>query len=171
MGKTVQNIKGLCLITFVEPLKKFRDEFIKIEMSLAKREELAANWRITYNRIQKLQEKKDRIASHIAKLETESRAAESQAKELKEFHCDLVVTLRALIDRRIRVIRPCVHALMMIQLDYYGNMTKMFTNLMDMQNLSDSPNSNLRSEKNCKDKITNEMTRIKELAIIKTFKF
>lgn len=161
-------MKGLYATTFTDPLKKFRDEFFRVEANLAKREDLVANWRLAYNRVQKSQEKRDRIASHIAKLEIEIRAADAIGKELLEFHNDLIVTFRGMIERRITMIRPCVHALMMIQLDYYGNMTKMFTHLMSVQNISDSPNSNLRSEKICKDKITAEMSRIKDLDIIKT---
>lgn len=157
----------LCQKTFIEPLKKLRDEFILIAAAIAKREELVTAWKYSYNRVKKLQEKKDRTASHIAKLERERRAEEAAAKDLKTVHAQLLVELPLFLDKRLEYIKPSVHALIMIQLDYYGNTTQLFTHLMPVPNASGSPSSAMIPEHEYQQAVSNQMNRIRALTIVK----
>ncbi|XP_053986996.1 bridging integrator 3-like [Hylaeus volcanicus] len=167
IGKTVQEMAVLCQKTFIEPLKKLRDEFALIAAAIAKREELVAAWRNYYNRVRKLQEKKDRTASHIAKLERERRAEEAAAKDLKTVHAQLLVELPTFLDKRLEYIKPSIHALIMVQLDYYGSTTKLFTHLMPIPNALGSPSSAMVPEDEYQQTVANQMNRIRALTIVK----
>lgn len=166
VGKTVQDMAALCHKTFIEPLKKLRDEFALIAAAIAKREDLVTAWKYSYNRVKKLQEKKDRTAGHIAKLERERRAEEAAAKELKTIHAQLLIELPMFLDKRLEYIKPSVHALIMIQLDYYGNTTRLFTHLMPIHDSSQSPSAVLQEE-TYQQMINNQISRIKGLTIVK----
>ncbi|XP_043598264.1 bridging integrator 3-like [Bombus pyrosoma] len=167
IGKTVQEMAALCQKTFIEPLKKLRDEFILIAAAIAKREELVTTWKYSYNRVKKLQEKKDRTAGHIAKLERERRAEEAAAKDLKTVHAQLLVELPMFLDKRLEYIKPSIHAIIMIQLDYYGSATHLFTHLMPVPNTSGSPSSAMVPEDEYQQAVTNQMNRIRALTIVK----
>ncbi|XP_012139373.1 bridging integrator 3 homolog [Megachile rotundata] len=167
IGKTVQDMAALCQKTFIEPLKKLRDEFVLIAAAIAKREELVTTWKYSYNRVKKLQEKKDRTASHIAKLERERRTEEAAAKDLKTVHAQLLIELPLFLEKRLEYIKPSVHALIMIQLDYYGNTTRLFTHLMPVPNASESPSSAMIPEDEYQRAMSNHMNRIRALTIVK----
>lgn len=167
VGKTVQEMAALCQKTFIEPLKKLRNEFIFIAAAISKREELVDTWKYSYNRVKKLQEKKDRTANHIAKLERERRAEEAAAKELKTVHAQLLVDLPTFLDKRLEYIKPSVHALIMIQLDYYGSTTQLFTEIMPIKNFSGSPSSAMIPEEEHQQAVASQMNRIRALTIVK----
>ncbi|KAK2577512.1 hypothetical protein KPH14_003607 [Odynerus spinipes] len=166
VGKTVQVMAALCHKTFIEPLKKLRDEFALIAAAIAKREELVTTWKCSYNRVKKLQEKKDRTASHIAKLERERRAEEAAAKELKTIHAQLLLELPMFLDKRLEYIKPSVHALITIQLDYYGSTTRLFTHLMPVHDPFESPNAAVPEEE-YQQIVNNQIGRIRGLTIVK----
>ncbi|XP_011303018.1 uncharacterized protein [Fopius arisanus] len=167
VGKTVQDFSVLIGKTFIEPLKKLRDEFALVADALVKREELVGIWKGWYTRIKKFQEKKDRTASHIAKLERERRSEEIAARELKLIHSRLLIELPWFLEKRLEYIKPSVHALILNQLDYYGNTTKLFTQLMPVYNPSHSPSSAVISDEEYYGKINKEMLRIRGLTIVK----
>lgn len=167
IGKTVQEMAVLCQRTFIEPLKKLRDEFILIAAAIAKREELVAAWKYSYSRVKKLQEKKDRTASHIAKLERERRAEEAAAKDLKTVHTQLLAELPMFLDKRLEYIKPSIHALTMIQLDYYGSSAHLFTHLMPLPNASGSPSSAMIPEDEYQQAVANQVNKIRALTIVK----
>lgn len=158
VGKTVQDVNLLSQKTFIEPLKKLRDEFALIAEALAKREEIVNTWRTAHNRLKKLQEKKDKTASHVVKLEREKRAEETAAKELKSIHSRLLVELPWFLEKRLDYIKPSINALIMIQLDYYGNTMKLFNQLMPLGNYTSDDEDALVNE---------QFTRIKSLTIVK----
>ncbi|KAH0556534.1 bridging integrator 3-like isoform X1 [Cotesia glomerata] len=158
VGKTVQDVNLLSHKTFIEPLKKLRDEFALIAEALAKREEIVNTWRTAHNRLKKLQEKKDKTASHVVKLEREKRAEEAAAKELKSIHSRLLVELPWFLEKRLDYIKPSINALIMIQLDYYGNTMKLFNQLMPLGNYTSDDEDALVNE---------QFTRIKSLTIVK----
>lgn len=167
VGKTVQELTLLLQKTFIEPLKKLLDEFVLIAAAVARREELVVAWRTSHNRVKKLQEKKDRSASHVAKLEREKRAEESAGKELRAMHTRLLVELPWFLDKRLEYIKPSVHALIMIQMDYYGNTTTLFTQLMPVQGSSDSPSRAIMPEEEFQALVNGQINRIKSLTIVK----
>lgn len=167
VGKTIQNMTLLLQKTFVEPLKKLRDEFALVADALTKREELVNVWRYSHNRVQKLQEKKDRTANHIAKLEREKRAEEAAGKELKAIHSRLLLELPWFLDKRLEYLKPSLHALIMVQLDYYGNTTKLFTQLMPVNRSTSSPRSAELPDDEYNAQINEQIYRIKALTIVK----
>lgn len=167
MGKNVQEISNLCHKTFIEPLKKFRNEFITIAAAITKREDLVTTWKYVYNRMKKLQEKKDRTASHIAKLERERRAEEVAAKELKTIHAQLLTELPMFLGKRLEYINPSIHAMIMIQLNYYGHATQLYTQLMPIQYSSEFTSSTIVPEEEHQRIINTELNRLRALTIVK----
>ena len=167
VGKTVQDTVALCHKTFIEPLKKLREEFGYIRDALLKREELVNNWKLAYNSVKKYQEKREKTATLHVKLERERKAEETASKELKIYHSRLLAELPMFLEKRIEYLKPTVHALIAIQLDYYGNSTKMFTQLMPVPNASESPSSAMLSDEEYHQTINSHFNRIKNLTIIK----
>lgn len=167
VGKTVQEMEALYQKTFIEPLKKLREQFALIETALVKREELVATWRTTYNRMKKLDEKKDRTASHIAKVEREHRAEEAAGKALKIVHAQLLVELPAFLEKRLEYIKPCVHALIMIQLEYCATAARLFTQLVPNQTVSGTQSSGVMPEDEYQQTLNKQINRIKSLTIVK----
>ncbi|KAF7993238.1 hypothetical protein HCN44_006298 [Aphidius gifuensis] len=160
VGKAVQEMVNLTQKTFLEPLKKLRDKFSLVAEALVKREELLTVWKTSYNRLKKLQEKKDKTANHVAKLEREKRAEDIAAKELKAVHLKLLSDFPWFLEKRLEYVKPSVHALIMIQLDYYGNTTKLFTQLMPAFDNSSSPASFAISDEDYNAKIQKQYYNI-----------
>jgi len=161
-------MSSLCHKMFVEPLKKFRNEFAAIAIAVMKREDLVTTWKYSYNRVKKLQEKKDRTASHIAKLERERRTEEVAAKELKTVHAQLLTELPAFLEKRLDYINPSIHAVIMIQLNYYGHAMQLYTQLMPTQYSFESASNNTTvPEDEYQQTITTELNRLKALTIVK----
>ncbi|XP_015607255.1 bridging integrator 3 [Cephus cinctus] len=167
VGKNVQEMTALCQKTFLEPLKKLRDEFVYIAAAVAKREELVTIWKTAYQRMKRLEMKKERTGTHIAKLERERRTEEAAAKDLRTVHAQLLSELPAFLDKRLEYIKPSVHALIMIQLNYYGNTTRLFTQLMPVENSRVSPGSATMSDTEFDKIISTELSRIRDLTIVK----
>ncbi|XP_011148157.1 bridging integrator 3 homolog isoform X2 [Harpegnathos saltator] len=166
VGKKIQDVTNLCHKTFIEPLKKLRNEFVTIAAAITKREDLVATWKYSYNRVKKLQEKKDRTASHIAKLEKERRIEETAAKDLKTIHTQLLTELPVFLERRVEYINPCIHAVIMIQLNYYGCVTQLYTQLMPMQYLELTSNI-IVSEEEYQCIVKTELNKLRALTIVK----
>lgn len=164
----IQNAESLYQTTFIEPLKAFREFFAQAEESLKKREELVEKWKALHIQVQNLQGKKYKLASHTVKLELDSRSEEISAQELKAYHAELIQLLDSVIKNRLQGIRPCVHALIMNQLDYYGNITSSrhaFGQTTTHNEEKKPTASQLESE--FKNNITTELNRIKGLTIVK----
>ncbi|XP_058794063.1 bridging integrator 3 homolog [Phymastichus coffea] len=167
VGRTVADRISHCNKTFIEPLKKLRDEFIYIKEALTKREELVINWRVAYTNLKKYQEKREKTATHIVKLERERKSEEQASKELKIYHSRLLTELPMFLEKRLEYLKPTVHALIAIQLEYYGNSTKMFTQLMPVPNASESPTSAMVSDEEYNHTINSYFNKIRNLTIIK----
>lgn len=167
VGKNIQEMTSLCHKTFIEPLKKLRNQFAAIAAAIAKREELVATWKYSYNRVKKLQEKKDRTASHIAKLERERRTEETAAKDLKTIHAQLLTELPTFLEKRLEYINPSIYAMITIQLNYYGRATQLYTQLMPTQHSSEFLSSIIASEEEYQETINAQLNRLKALTIVK----
>lgn len=157
--------------TFIEPLKKMREEFVYISELLNKREELVQVWKSAYNTYKKIQEKKEKnwgiTGSQTVKLEKERKIAENTAQELKVHHAQLIKELPVFLEKRLEYLKPTVQALITVQLDYYGDSTKMFTQLMPIYNTAESPTSATISEEEYNQTINSYLNRIRSLTIIK----
>lgn len=165
IGKTVQDLTILLSRTFIEPLKKLLHEFSMIAEAIKRREDLVNVWKYSYERVKKLQEKRDKSASHVAKLEREKRAEEIAAKELRTLHSRLLVTLPWFLHKRLEYMKPSVHALIMIQLDYYGQATGLFTTFMSAND--DSRVGTNMNEENFQSLLNAQINRIRSLTIVK----
>ena len=71
------------------------------------------------------------------------------------------------LDKRLEYIKPSIHALIMIQLDYYGSTTHLFTHLMPIPNASESPSSAMIPENEYQQAMANQINRIRGLTIVK----
>ncbi|XP_014467613.1 PREDICTED: uncharacterized protein LOC106740758 isoform X2 [Dinoponera quadriceps] len=169
VGKNIQETTNLCHKTFIEPLKKLRNEFVTIAAAITKREDLVTTWKYLYNRVKKLQEKKDRTASHIAKLERERRMEEVAAKDLKIIHTQLLMDLPVFLEKRLEYINPCIHAVIMVQLNYYGYVTQLYTQLMPIQYSEFSSSSSVTPvpEEEYQRAVKIELNRLRALTIVK----
>lgn len=163
----MEDTVAYCHKTFIEPLKKLRDEFIYIKDALAKREELVNNWRTAYTNLKKYQEKREKTATHHVKLERERKSEEQASRDLKIYHSRLLNELPMFLEKRLEYLKPTIHALIAIQLEYYGNSTKMFTQLMPVPNASESPASSMVSDEEYHHTINSHFNKIKNLTIIK----
>lgn len=141
-------------------------EFIFIRDALSKREELVNNWRTAYTNYKKYHEKREKTASHHVKLERERKLEDHASKELKIYHARLITELPIFLEKRLEYLKPSVQALIAIQLEYYGNSTKMFTQLMPVSN-TESPTSPMVSEEEYEQTINTEFNKIKNLTIVK----
>ncbi|XP_032689404.1 uncharacterized protein LOC116852819 isoform X2 [Odontomachus brunneus] len=168
VGRNIQEMTSLCHKTFIDPLKKLRNEFVTIAAAITKREDLVTSWKYSYNRVKKLQEKKDRTANHIAKLERERRVEKAAAKDLKTIHTQLLMELPVFLEKRLEYINPCIHAVIIIQLNYYGCATQLYTQLMPMQ-YSELISSVTLSEEEYQRVVKSELNRLKALTIVKDF--
>lgn len=166
VGKNIQEMTSLCHKTFIEPLKKLRNEFVTIAAAITKREDLVATWKCSYNRVKKLHERKDKTANHIAKLERERRAEEAAAKDLKTIHTQLLTELPVFLEKRLEYINPCIHAVIMIQLNYYGCATQLYTQLMPMQYSEFTPSITVPEEQ-YQQIVRTELNRLRALTIVK----
>lgn len=157
--------------TFIEPLKKLREEFAIIAAELVKREELVTMWKESYFRLRKTQEKRDKTASYVARLEKDKDLEESAGKKLKAFHSELQMELKVFLVKRLDYIKPSVHALIMIQLDHYGSMTNAFkqpNSIFTNSNSSDSMSTTSKiSDDDYQQSIIAQVNRIKALTIVK----
>lgn len=144
-----------------------REEFVFIRDALIKREELVYNWKIAHTTLKKYQEKREKTASHHVKLERERKSEEQASKELKIYHSRLISELPMFLEKRLEYLKPTLHALIAIQLDYYGNSTKMFTQLMPVPNASESPTSAMLSEEVYNQTLNSHFNKIRNLTIIK----
>ncbi|KAJ8681573.1 hypothetical protein QAD02_017365 [Eretmocerus hayati] len=167
VGKTMQDTVALFQRTFIEPLKKLREEFIYIRDALLRREDLVNIWKTAHGNLKKYQEKREKTASHHVKLERERKAEDAASKELKIYHAKLLAELPMFLEKRLEYLKPTVHALIAIQLDFYGNSTKMFTQLMPVPNSSESPTSAMVPEDEYNQIINKHFNQIKNLTIIK----
>lgn len=166
VGRNIQEVTNLCHKTFIEPLKKLRNEFVTIATAITKREDLVTTWKYSYNRVRKLQDKKDKTANHIAKLERERRVEEAAAKDLKTIHTQLLTELPVFLEKRLEYISPCIHAIIMIQLNYYGCATQLYTQLMPMQH-SEYIQSMTVSEEEYHQAVKSEIEKLRALTIVK----
>lgn len=171
VGKSVQKMIPLFKETFIEPLKKLREEFAIIAAELVKREELVTMWKESYFRLRKTQEKRDKTASYVARLEKDKDLEESAGKKLKAFHSELQMELKVFLVKRLDYIKPSVHALIMIQLDHYGSMTNAFkqpNSIFTNSNSSDSMSTTSKiSDDDYQQSIIAQVNRIKALTIVK----
>ncbi|XP_066597920.1 bridging integrator 3 homolog [Prorops nasuta] len=166
-GKNIQEMETLCKETFIEPLRRLRGQFELVQSALMKREELVNVWKASHVRLKKLEEKKDRMASTIAKLEKEKRAEETAGKELKALHTQLLKELPLFLEKRLEYIKPSVHALIMIELEYYGQSTQLFAQLMPTNTLK-SPTNVVLSDEEYEHELQNQLSKIKSLTIVKS---
>ncbi|XP_043280558.1 bridging integrator 3 homolog [Venturia canescens] len=177
IGRTVHDLTPLLSETFVEPLKKLLSKFVIVAEAIERRETLVHAWEYSYERVKKLQDKQDKSASHVAKLERERRSEERAAKELRDVHSRLLVELPWFLQKRLDYIKPSIHALIMIQLNYYGHAMELYTSLMPANENSDalssggtrnsSPGSTNMNEEHFQSSVTSQINRIRSLTIVK----
>lgn len=121
---------------------------------------------MAYTNFKKYQEKKEKTASHYVKLEKERKLEEQASKDLKIHHARLISELPVFLEKRLEYLNPTVNALIAIQLEYYGNSTKLFTQLMPVSG-SETSTSSMISEEEYDEKINSEFSKIKNLTIVK----
>uniref|UniRef100_A0ABD2W3R9 BAR domain-containing protein n=1 Tax=Trichogramma kaykai TaxID=54128 RepID=A0ABD2W3R9_9HYME len=166
IGKTVEEAVIFYQKSFLEPLKKLREHFAYIRDALNKREDLVSTWKTAHTNFKKYNDRREKKASDHVKLNKEKIAEEQAGKELKAYHAHLLTELPIFLEKRLEYMKPTLHAFIATQLEYYGNSTRLFTQLMPEKNESGSPNSSM-SEEDYQREIDTNFKRIKELTIVK----
>ncbi|XP_034255746.1 bridging integrator 3-like [Thrips palmi] len=116
--------------TFLEPLKKFGDEFCGLANTLHAHERLIQEWKNIAARVKKLEERGDKMPNTIVKLEREKQNLAAAIKEISTSHKKIMEEFPVFYDKRIDYIQPTLQALVRAQVDYHGNTTRCFTFLV-----------------------------------------
>lgn len=116
--------------TFLEPLKKFGDEFYGVASALHTHERLVQEWKNIAARVKKLEERGDKMPNTIVKLEREKQNLAAASEEISASHKKIMEEFPVFYHKRIDYIQPSLQALVRAQVDYHGNTTRCFTILV-----------------------------------------
>ncbi|KAJ1525175.1 hypothetical protein ONE63_010008 [Megalurothrips usitatus] len=116
--------------TFLEPLKKFGGEFAGVAATLHAHEQLVQDWKNISARVKKMEERGDRMANTIVKLEKERHNLAAAAEAISASQKKIMEELPIFFNKRIDYIQPTLQAMVRAQLDYHGNTTRCFTILV-----------------------------------------
>nr|CAD7197654.1 unnamed protein product [Timema douglasi] len=131
-----------------------------------RREQLVQEWRNVATKVAKL-ESRDRTASNFLKLEREKQSLEITTNELLAYHGAFLSELNQFFEKRVEYFNPSLQALIRAQLDYYGNMTRLFTHLAPVAaEKGASPSSAMIPEPEFQHRVQDKLSRIQALTII-----
>lgn len=168
LHNSVRDLSSVNQRTFLEPLKKYGGVFNSVDSAFQRREQLVQEWRNLAAKVRKLEER-ERTANNVAKLEREKKSLDMAAKELVTCHAFLLSELTQFLEKRISYFQPTFQALLRSQLEYYGNITRLFTHLVpDTSAKEGSPTSLSVSHSEFVASINSKLDRIRALSIVKT---
>ncbi|KAK7864541.1 hypothetical protein R5R35_007316 [Gryllus longicercus] len=153
---------------FQEPLKKFISMFAAIDAAFQNREQLAQEWRNLSVKVRKLEEK-ERTGTNIVKLERERKALAAASTELLACHSSLLFELRYFLEKRPDFFHPILEAFMRSQLEYHGNMTRLFTMLVKISypQSDASPSSAMVPENEFQASVNEKLHKLQSLSIVR----
>jgi len=160
MGHVTDDLVQLSQRSVVDPMKKITTEFPNIQVAIKKRDLLLAECQRNHQKWEKLA-KLEKTGNNIVKAEQAKRSYQLAKDDFDKANRLLLLELPQFYSRRIDYFQPCLQALIRSQVDYYGESTRLFTNLV-----STTPDkSPLVSDEEYKKDIDNKLTQIRALSI------
>nr|CAD7569497.1 unnamed protein product [Timema californicum] len=167
VAESVKELSSVCPQILQDPMKKYVSLFIGIDAGFHRREQLVQEWRNIATKVAKL-ESRDRTASNFLKLEREKQSLEITTNELLAYHGAFLSELNQFFEKRIEYFNPSFQAFIRAQLDYYGNMTRLFTHLAPVAaEKGASPSSAMIPEAEFQHRVQDKLSRIQALTIVK----
>ncbi|CAG2059012.1 unnamed protein product [Timema podura] len=167
VAESVKELSSVCPQILQEPMKKYVSLFNGIDAGFHRREQLVQEWRNVANKVAKL-ESRDRTASNFLKLEREKQSLEITTNELLAYHGAFLSELNQFFEKRVEYFNPSLQAFIRAQLDYYGNMTRLFTHLAPVAaEKGASPSSAMIPEAEFQHRVQDKLSRIQALTIVK----
>ncbi|XP_049863002.1 bridging integrator 3-like isoform X1 [Schistocerca gregaria] len=171
--ENVPELSKICQQGFLDPLKKYGSFFSDIDATFHRREQLVQEWKNAAAKVRRLEER-ERTASNVVKLERERKTAETAAEELIVCHKSLLSDVTQFYSRRIDYLQPSLQALVLAQLDYYGEATRLFTLLVPTpvsgSAAKGSPSSAAVIESEFQHSVQSKLSQIRALSIVKQSK-
>ncbi|XP_071440970.1 bridging integrator 3-like [Hetaerina americana] len=180
---SVQNIGVVCQRAVIEPAKKYGSYFQDMSQALHRRDQAVSEWQKASAKVAKLAQSGStlgRMAADVVKVETAKKCLNEATRELNSIHAILLNELPTFYCRRGEYFHPCVQALARVQLDYYGEMTRLFTLVLNSSTsvigtspqetrTSLSPSSSpCKSDSEFQESVSKKLAAIKALSIVKT---
>ncbi|XP_023337520.1 bridging integrator 3 [Eurytemora carolleeae] len=137
MGHTTEDLTDLNQRTVVDPLKKLTGEFPHVQAALKRRDQTLAEVLRTKDKLEK-QQKLERTGQNIVKTEQMKRCYQAAKEDFEKQNRLLVLELPQFYKKRIEYFNPSLQALIRSQVDYYGENTRLYTNL-----ITGTPNSRM----------------------------
>ncbi|XP_067000542.2 bridging integrator 3 [Anabrus simplex] len=170
-NENVKEVSLVCQQAFQDPLKKYGSFFSGIDMVFHRREQLVQEWRNISGKVRKMEER-ERTASNLVKLDRERKALEVVSQELISYHNSLISELNQFLSKRVDYFDPIFLILVRSLVDYYGDMTRLFTHLITLPSPPQdaSPSSACIPEEEYQQKIQAKLAKIRALSIVKPSK-
>lgn len=179
---SIQDVNKVCQKAVIEPAKKFGNYFHDISQALHRRDQAVTEWQRLSAKVSKQSNTGTlgRTAADILKLEAAKKAMNEATHELTNIHTILMNELPTFYSRRGEYFHPCLQALARAQLEYYGEMTRLFTYVLQSstsylstspmgKRSSTSPSSSPRkSDAEFQENLSKKIASIKALSIVKS---
>jgi len=159
LGHTTGDLAQLAQKTVVDPMKKLTTEFPQIQAAVKRRDMLLTECLRCQQKWEKLA-KLERTGGNIVKVEQAKRSYQLAKEDFEKVNRLMLLELPQFYARRIDYFQPCLQALIRSQVDYYGETTRQFSNLVNVcpgEDLTDQ-----QFEKN----LEKQMSEIKTLSIV-----
>ncbi|XP_046382422.1 bridging integrator 3-like [Ischnura elegans] len=179
---SVQSIGTVCQRAVIDPTKKYGNYFQDMAQALHRRDQAISEWQKISSKVAKLSQGSSnigRMATDIVKVEAAKKSLNDTTRELNSIHGILVNELPTFYCRRGEYFHPCLQALARAQLDYYGEMTRLFTLVLNSstsyigtspqtKRSSMSPSSSpSKSDAEFQENVRKKLGAIKALSIVK----
>ncbi|KAG8224649.1 hypothetical protein J437_LFUL003083 [Ladona fulva] len=178
---SIQEAIKVCQKAVIEPSKRYSGYFQDIAQALHKRDQAVSEWQKVSAKVSKHSGTGTlgRAPGDVLKCETAKKALVDATREVNHIHAILMNELPTFYTRRGEYFHPCLQALARAQLEYYGEMTRLFTYVLQCSTsyVGTSPKSKYtgtspsvsprKSEAEFQDNISKKISAIKCLSIVK----
>jgi len=156
MGHNTEDLTELSKRTVVEPMKKLAGEFPQIQGAIKKRDQTLGEAQRNQQKLDKVQ-KLERTGQNIVKTEQTKKVHQLAKEDFESQNRMLVMELPQFYEKRVEYFQPSLQALIRSQVDYYGESTRLFSNLI--------PGSSHRTADQ-QQTIEHKLEQIKSLSIV-----
>jgi len=156
IGHGTEDLIELSQRTVVDPMKKLSGEFPHIQAAIKRRDQTLGEVLRAQQKLEK-QQKMDRTGQNIVKTAQMKKGLQLAKEDFEKQNRLLVMELPEFYEKRVDYAQPCLQSLIFSQVDYYGESTSSFSNMI--------PGS--KSRCNTKDDALDEkINQIKALSIV-----
>jgi len=155
-GHNTEDLMDLGQRTVVEPMKKLAGEFPHIQAAIKKRDQTLAEVIRNQQKWEKMQ-KLERTGQNIVKTEQAKKCFQASKEDFEKQNRLLVMELPQFYEKRVEYFQPSLQALIRSQVDYYGESTRLFSNMI--------PGTCDRSKEGS-EAVEQKLSQIKSLSIV-----